>query len=105
MARTLVIHYAEIGTKGGNRAWFERRLMAHLGMALKDVGIDANVRRMPGRLTIDLPDDADADVALGRLSRVPGVASVALGVSTARDVEALSAAAIAHLVAAAPGSF
>ena len=55
MPRTLVVHYAEIGTKGNNRAQFERRLMAHLGMALGDVGIRASVKRAPGRLTVDLP--------------------------------------------------
>jgi thiamine biosynthesis protein ThiI len=103
--RVLVVHYAEIGTKGKNRALFERRLMAHLGLALEDVGIRAGVRRVPGRLTVDLPDGADADVAATRLSKVPGVASVAIGVATPADVAAMSAAAVAFLRAAPPGSF
>ena len=103
--RTLVVHYAEIGLKGKNRASFERRLMAHLGMALEDVGIRASVRRMPGRLTIDLPDGADPAVATERLSKIPGVASVAVGVSTPRDLDAITVAAVAMLKAAPAGSF
>ena len=103
--RTVVVHYAEIGTKGKNRPVFERRLMAHLGLALADVGIKAGVRRVPGRLTVDLPDDADAEAALARLTKVPGVASASLGVSVAADVGAMSAAAIAFLENAPPGSF
>ena len=105
MSRTLVVHYAEIGTKGKNRAQFERRLMAHLGMALLDVGIRADVRRVPGRLTVDLPDAADAEAALSRLSKVAGVSSVSLGTSVARDLDAISAEAVAYLRAAPPGSF
>ncbi len=103
--KTLVVHYAEIGTKGRNRGQFERRLLAHLGMALADVGIVAHVRRVPGRLTVDLPEGADPEVAVDRLSRVSGVANVAVGVSVPADVEAMSAAAVAFLKAAPPGSF
>lgn len=105
MARTLVVHYAEIGIKGRNRPIFERRLCAHLGMALRDVGIETSVRRQPGRLTALLPDGADAAVALDRLAKVPGVASVAVGVAVAADVAAMGEAAVAFLQAAPPGSF
>jgi thiamine biosynthesis protein ThiI len=103
--RTLVVHYAEIGTKGRNRPQFERRLMAHLGMALEDVGIEAGVRRVPGRLTVDLPDGADAEAAIARLSRVAGVSSVSLGVAVPADMEAISREAVALLAASPPGSF
>src|SRR5437762_7174323 len=79
--------------------------MAHLGMALKDVGITAGVRRVPGRLTIDLPDGADAAAALERVSKVAGVSSVAVGVSVAADLEAICAEAVAFVQAAPAGSF
>ena len=105
MPRTLVVHYAEIGTKGRNRPMFERRLLAHLHMALRDVGIDADVRRISGRLTAGLPDGADAEAALERVRQVAGVSSVALGVGVPADVAAMSAAAIAFLAASPAGSF
>jgi tRNA uracil 4-sulfurtransferase len=105
MRRTLVVHYAEIATKGRNRVLFERRLMAHLGLALRDVGIVAGVRRVPGRLTIDLPEGADVDAAVARLASVAGVASVAVGVSVPADLDAISREAVAALAAAPPGSF
>lgn len=103
--RTLVVHYAEIGTKGRNRPQFERRLMAHLGLALKDVGIAAGVKRMPGRLTVTLPEGADPEVALTRLTKVAGVADVACGVAVPADLASISAAAVDLLAAGPPGSF
>jgi thiamine biosynthesis protein ThiI len=103
--RTLVVHYAEIGTKGRNRPLFERRLMAHVGLALKDVGVRAGVRRVPGRLTVDLPEGTDVEAALARVSRVAGVSSVAVGVAVPADVDAISRAAVAALAEAPPGSF
>lgn len=102
---TLVVHYAEIGTKGRNRPQFERRLMAHLGLALKDVGISAGVKRMPGRLTVQLPDGADPEVALARLAKVAGVADVACGVAVPADLASISAAAVDLLAKGPPGSF
>jgi thiamine biosynthesis protein ThiI len=103
--RVVVVHYGEIGLKGRNRAAFERRLMAHLGLALGDLGVRAGVRRVPGRLTIDLPESAEAEPALARLSRVPGVASVALGVSVPADLEAITAAAVDLLARSPAGTF
>src|SRR5262245_2155187 len=103
MGVTLVVHYAEIGIKGRNRALFERRLMAHLGLALRDVGIAAGVRRVPGRLTIDLPEGADAEAAVDRLSRVAGVASVAAGRTVPADLDAISREAVVALRAAPEG--
>src|SRR5262245_7972532 len=100
MSSTLVVHYAEVGLKGKNRAWFERRLMA-----LEDVGIAAAVKRMPGRLAIDLPDGVDAAAAVARLAKVPGVASVSAGVAVPRTLEAMTEASIEMLRAAPPGSF
>ena len=55
----ILIHYAEIGTKGQNRPFFERCLEGNIRMALKRAGISARVRRMSGRIIADIPDDAN----------------------------------------------
>src|SRR5262249_7338663 len=51
------------------------------------------------------PAGADAEAAVERLSKVPGVASVATGLAVAADVAAMSEAAVRLLSAAPPGSF
>jgi len=103
--RTLVVHYAEIGTKGANRGHFERRLCAHVGLALEDLDVRTEVRRVQGRLTADLPDGVSDDELLARVACVAGVREVAIGVAVPPDMEALAREAIALLAAAPPGSF
>ncbi len=70
----VVVHYAEIALKGGNRPWFENRLMEHLREVLRGTSV-RGVRRRRGRILVDL-DAAAGDVpeVLARLSRAPGVA-------------------------------
>ena len=89
MPRTLVVHYAEIGTKGANRGRFERRLCAHIGLALEDVGVRADVQRVEGRLIAAMPDGIDDAVVLDRVACVAGVREVAIGVVVVLDVDDL----------------
>lgn len=105
MPRTLLIHYAEIGTKGANRGHFERRLAAHVGLALADLGISVEVGRVQGRLTTELPDGVDDERVLERVACVAGVREVAIGVATLPDMDAFAREAIALLQKAPAGSF
>ena len=103
--RVLVIHYAEIGTKGANRGLFERRLAAHVGLALEDVGAPAEVKRVQGRLVADLPNGIDDEVVLERVACVAGVREAALGVAAPPDIDVFAREAIALLARAPAGSF
>jgi len=105
MPRTLVVHYAEIGTKGANRGHFERRLCAHVGLALEDLDVHVDVKRVQGRLTADLPDGVSDEDLLARVACVAGVREVAIGVAVPPDVEVFSREAIALLAKAPEGSF
>lgn len=105
MPRTLVVHYAEIGTKGANRGRFEQRLCAHVGLALRDVGVEAAVRRTEGRLVAALPEGVHDATVLDRVACVAGVRDVAIGVVLPPDVGAFTREAVALLAAAPPGSF
>ena len=105
MPRTLVVHYAEIGTKGANRGIFERKLAAHVGLALEDVGAASEVGRVQGRLTAELPEGVSDDVILDRVACVAGVREVAIGAATPPDVEVFAREAIRLLGHAPAGSF
>ncbi|MBT5100542.1 MAG: tRNA 4-thiouridine(8) synthase ThiI [Planctomycetes bacterium] len=70
--RALLIRYAEIGLKGGNRPMFERALRENIKSALKAVP-GLKIDNMRGRMLVraDIPAELLAD----RVSRVFGVAS------------------------------
>ncbi len=83
------MRYHEIGLKGGNRAFFERKLCENLKAALPGV---ANVRtqRIRGRILVRA--DAPAERLLEPLSRVFGVASLSPAVEVEPELDALAAA-------------
>lgn len=67
------VHYAlDIGTKGQNRPWFEKRLQKDVEAALAPLG-KAPVHRLSGRLLAELPPGAGQNEVRERLSRVFGV--------------------------------
>ncbi|MEM1557653.1 MAG: tRNA uracil 4-sulfurtransferase ThiI [Thermoproteota archaeon] len=53
MKRACVIHYSEIGLKGRNRPFFEKKLVENVRRVLKGVS-DGGVRRLQGRLVFPL---------------------------------------------------
>jgi len=85
-----VIHYAEIGLKGKNRAFFERQLQQNVRERLAGVEV-ANVERLSGRLLVTLGAGADSAVAAERLRTVPGIAYTAQAYSTPKEMGALVA--------------
>jgi tRNA uracil 4-sulfurtransferase len=73
MERFLVVHYHELGLKKGNRAHFEQRLCQNLRKTLLDCGC-GEVRRISGRILINLKADSNLSEVLKRMQNVPGVA-------------------------------
>lgn len=92
----VVVHYGEIGTKGGNRRSFEDRLATNLTRVLAAFAA-IRVRRESGRLAFDLDAIAEDErrEALDLVALQPGVAWVAVADRTEPTLDALSAAAVA----------
>ena len=86
--RLFLIHYHEIGLKGKNRTRFEQRLQRNVDRALKGVP-HGTVRRMFGRMTVELTPDSPIDVIRERLGHVCGIANFAEAVTVERTIEAL----------------
>jgi tRNA uracil 4-sulfurtransferase len=84
--RHAIVHYHEIGLKGRNRSFFEQALVRNLKRAL-----GLNVKRLPGRLLVEVPGDAD-EASLGeRIGDVFGVANYAFASgATGLDLEEIS---------------
>lgn len=105
MHRFLLIHYAEIGLKGGNRRRFAERLRDRLRQAVTSAGIEATVAIEGSQLAVRPADPAQYERALRAVLKVPGVANAAVACRVERDVEALAEAAEALLAEAPPGPF
>ena len=90
-SRVAIVHYAEISLKGGNRPLFLRQLRQNVERALADLG-PAVVRRLPGRLVVDLDGHPDPTAVRDRIVRVCGVASVSLGLRADASLEAMKEA-------------
>ena len=105
MHRFLLVHYAEIGLKGGNRRRFEERLRDRLRQAVTSAGIDATVAIEGARLAVRPKDEAQYARALRAILKVPGVAHAAIALRTERDLDEVTKAALAVLEEAPPGSF
>jgi thiamine biosynthesis protein ThiI len=103
---SVLIHYSEIGLKGGNRKFFERIFRENLQRALTGTG-HRGLQWRRGRFVLQLGPDANTDEILRRLGRVPGVAyfAHATAVALEEDLEAVCAAAVERCSGADVASF
>jgi thiamine biosynthesis protein ThiI len=88
----VVVHYHEIGLKGRNRGFFERRLVRNIKSALRKEQ-HAGVELLNGRLLVHTSDPPDAD-AIERIAKVFGVAFCAPVAIVATDVAEMIDAAL-----------
>ncbi len=105
MPRLILVHYAEIALKGGNRASFVRRLADRLRQAMGHAEVDAGVRWENSRIVVTPRAGEDAERALRAVLHVPGVANAALAVQVEPELEVIREAAAAQLALAPPGVF
>lgn len=71
--RFFSIHYAEVGLKGKNRAYFEKRLVRNIKLTLQGTGY-TEVKRLHDRILVLLDKNTDISAIEKRLKRVMGIA-------------------------------
>ena len=81
---TIIIHYAEIGIKGGNRSFFERRLIENIQLK---TGLTA--KRNLGCLVIDEVNTCDLPGTLSFIVKTPGVANVSPAMKCDLNLDAI----------------
>ena len=93
----IVVHYAEIALKGGNRSWFELRLRDDIAERLSGIAA-AKVRRERGRLVVAMEGASPAylEAALDRVAHTPGVAWFAGAREVERDYAVMEAEIVAR---------
>ncbi|MCZ6679260.1 MAG: tRNA 4-thiouridine(8) synthase ThiI [Candidatus Poribacteria bacterium] len=96
MEKIFIVHYGEVGLKGKNRSFFEKKLVQNIRLSLKDIGY-TEVRRIYGRILVTLQAEADVVAIRERLGKVMGIAHFELACAAALDIEAIQAAALAWI--------
>lgn len=101
MEKVIIIRYAEIHLKGKNRGYFERVFTVNLERALR--GIRHELHRLSGRYLVAAFDESRTEEICDKISRVFGVHSYSVGLSTGNSLDEIYFAARA--VAPHEGTF
>ena len=99
LVRVCLVHYHEIGLKGHNRSFFEKRLVSNLKALLSDCPIE-DIKRISGRLCVFINEDATYEQACDvqdRIAGIPGVARISCGYKCSQDLEIMYEVAIKAL--------
>lgn len=92
----VVVHYHEIALKRGNRPMFVHQLVDNVGHALRGTGV-RRVRAVPGRVVINLTPRADWPEISRRLQWVFGIANYSLSWRAERNLDDITAKALAAI--------
>ncbi len=87
----LLVHYHEISLKAGHRPMFLRHLRQNLERTTADLQ-PVRVVQFPGRLMLGLEGNPNPEAVRERVSRVCGIANVALAQRVASTLEAIKSA-------------
>ena len=93
MEKLFLVHYGEIGLKGKNRSFFEKKLAQNIKLSLQGMGC-AEVRRIYGRILVMLHPEADVAAIQERLGKVMGIAHFELALAAEQTIDAIQAAAL-----------
>ena len=86
--RFFFVHYAEVGLKGKNRIFFEKKLARNIRLSLRGTCY-AEVKRLHDRIAVYLTQDTDIQEIERRLKNVMGIAHFELVVRTRKDIDAI----------------
>lgn len=68
----ILAHYGEIALKGGNRPYFEKKLVSNIKQTLSGLGCKS-VKRIFGRIIIDIKESSDIEQIEKKLKQVFGI--------------------------------
>ncbi|MBS3171731.1 tRNA 4-thiouridine(8) synthase ThiI [Candidatus Woesearchaeota archaeon] len=92
MYNSIVVHYGEIGTKGKNRSFFEKKLVENIKWNLKNDYI--SVKRLYGRIVIDLKENSNKKILKEKLGNIFGITNFSFAVKSSLDLEEIKKIAL-----------
>ena len=96
MEELFSIHYAEVGLKGKNRVFFEKRLVNNIKLSLQGTGY-AEIKRLHDRILVHLGQGANITKIKERLRQVMGIAHFEFSSRTENNIAAIKEAALRHI--------
>src|SRR3989344_172751 len=87
----IIVHYSEIGTKGQNRGYFEKKLVKNIKYSLKDLGIKQTTRER-GRILLILNKKCNEKKITENLRCIPGIANFSFAISCPLSIEKMKKA-------------
>ena len=96
MEELFSVHYAEVGLKGKNRVFFEKRLANNIKLSLQGTGY-TEVERLHDRILVHLGQHADITQIKERLRQVMGIAHFELSCRTENNITAIKEAALRQI--------
>lgn len=99
----IVCHYGEIALKGGNRKFFEEKLVGNIKIALQNQTSKSFefIKRISGRILIKLAQNGQLSDVSGQMSNVLknifGIVHFSFAVSTEQNIESIQKAALVLL--------
>lgn len=84
----IIAHYHEVGLKGKNRSFFERKLAENIRGAIAGTGYD-RVKLLSGRVAVWLGPQSDTEATLERMRQVFGLVSLSPALASAATIEAI----------------
>jgi thiamine biosynthesis protein ThiI len=100
----VLVRYHEIALKGRNRPFFVDKLARNLGRATADIA-GVRVRRLSGRISVEVPDTVGWDEVRARIGSVFGVANFSRIHQAPPDAQALEDAVVGGVAGRSFGSF
>lgn len=98
MTNICLVHYHEIGLKGQNRSYFEKQLEKNIKKALAIISEGFFMKRISGRILIEIPQDINPNDILKIVSQIPGCARASVGYKCEQTVEAMIDAGCAIMI-------
>lgn len=89
MRSLILVRYGEIGLKGQNRRYFEKRFVKNIKMAVKSIA-ETEVMDRHGRAYVEF-EEQDKDAVISAVTKVFGVVSLSMAIKVDNDIDVMKA--------------
>ena len=97
MEKHLIIHYGELGLKGGNKEYFQSVLRKTVVAALRRIGIKSDVFLILGRFVSKIPAKFDEAKLYDEMMHIPGIENFGFFYKTEMDFEKIGKGLVKYL--------
>ena len=105
MGKHLIVHYGELGLKGGNKGYFEDVLKRNLMRVLRDIGVKTQINYILGRFIVRIPAEFDEKVICEAVGLVAGIEYFLIAQMVELDFDKISKALVDSIARIKDGKY